>query len=236
MLTFLLLGLPAIQPPDTLAGERALEPIITELSRYEDRSSGSAGSEKAAAYIFDYFENLGLSPQTYRFQVPVRQRIHASITVNGRSTDLQPLLNNAVTPQTTDGSLQGPLFWVGSGSLQELDQKLIEKAILLMDFNSGRSWLTAASLGASAVIFVDRGVTRVNSFFREKEELSPLQFPCFWMEEAQARELFGDYTAMPNGLVSDQAAISSQILSGATPPRKTSTASSKEPIRNWPKS
>jgi hypothetical protein len=212
MLTFLLLGLPAIQPSDTLAGERALEPIITELSRYEDRSSGSAGSEQAAAYIFDYFENLGLSPQTYRFQVPVRQRIHASITVNGRSTDLQPLLNNAVTPQTTDGSLQGPLFWVGSGSLQELDQKLIEKAILLMDFNSGRSWLTAASLGASAVIFIDREVTRTNSFFREKEELSPLQFPSFWMQEAQARELFGDYTAMPNGLVSDQAAISSQIL------------------------
>ncbi len=212
LLTLVLLGLPALLPKSTLAGERTLEPIITELSRYEDRSSGSAGSEQAAAYISEYFETLGLSPQTYRFQVPVRKRIHASITVDGRSTDLQPLLNNAVTPQTTDGSLQGPLYWVGSGSLQELDQKLIEKAILLMDFNSGRSWLTAASLGASAVIFVDRGVTRVNSFFREKEELSPLQFPCFWMEEAQARELFGDYTTMVDGLVSDQAAISSQTV------------------------
>ncbi len=77
LLTLMLLSLPALLPVSARAAEHALEPIITELSGYEDRSSGSAGSARAAAYIFEYFENLGLAPQTYHFQLPVRKRIHA---------------------------------------------------------------------------------------------------------------------------------------------------------------
>ena len=121
-------------------------------------------------------------------------------------------MNNAVTPQATDGSLSGPLYWVGRGNLEDLDSKLVKDAILLMDFNSGRNWLTAASLGARAVIFVDHQATRANIFFREKEELSPIQFPCFWMTEAQARELFGAYREAPNGLVSDMVSLRAEIV------------------------
>lgn len=188
-----------------------LEDIITTLSSYDDRSSGSEGSEKAADYISDYLDQLGLSPQNYYFQVPTRKVHHSTLAIDDRSIPLQPLMNNAVTPQTIDGELAGPLYWVDNGNLQDLDHKLINNAILLMDFNSGGNWLTAASLGASGVIFIDRGATAGNSFFREKEELSPIQFPCFWMEEQQARSLFGNYTESENGLVNDKVTIHSQI-------------------------
>jgi len=191
------------------AGE--LEDIITTLSGYGDRSSGSEGSGQAAAYIADYFSSLGLSPQDYYFQIPTRTVEHATLTVDGGKTALQPLMNNAVTPQTIPGELSGPLYWVDDGSLQYLDQKLIKDAILLMDFNSGGNWLTAASLGAAGVIFVDRGVTAGNAFFREKEELSPIQFPCFWMEAQQAESLFGAYADAQNGLVREQVSISARI-------------------------
>jgi len=188
-----------------------LESIISQLSSYPDRSSGTEGNEQAAAYITDYLEKLGLSPQTYHFQVPARQVTGASLTIDNRLVPLQPLMNNAVTPQSIDGSLNGPLYWVQQGELADLDGKLIQDAILLMDFNSGRNWLTAASLGARAVIFIDRSVTTANSFFREKEELSPIQFPCFWMEESEALALFGKLSGDNNGLVRDKVEIRSEI-------------------------
>ncbi|MGI9570074.1 MAG: peptide ABC transporter permease, partial [Desulfobulbia bacterium] len=150
-------------------------------------------------------------PETYHFPVPVRTVDHASITLGGKTQKLNPLTNNAVTPQAIDGILEGPLYYVGNGQLQQLDRKLISGAILLMDFNSGRNWLTAASLGARAVIFVDRGVTTSNSFFREKEELSPIQFPCFWLEMETATALFGPLTEANNGLIVDKVELRSQV-------------------------
>jgi ABC-type lipoprotein release transport system permease subunit len=80
-----------------------------------------------------------------------------------------------------------------------------------MDFNSGRNWLTAASLGARAVIFIDRQATTSHSFFKEKEELSPIQFPCFWMEEDQALALFGPLSEAENGLIRDKVELRSAI-------------------------
>ncbi len=208
----ILLACTAILPTPALAAPPGeLQSIISELSSYPDRSSGTEGSEQAAAYIAHYLEKLGLSPQTYEFQIPVRQVTGASLRLDNKDIPLQPLINNAVTPETTDGAVSGPLYWVQQGDLSNLDGKRIKNAILLMDFNSGRNWLTAASLGARAVIFIDRGVTTTNSFFREKEELSPIQFPCFWMEESEALALFGKLSGYNNGLVRDKAEIRSEI-------------------------
>jgi cell division protein FtsX len=202
----------ALLPSAALSREMALEEVIAELSSYGDRSSGTPGSARAASFIEDYFSGLGLAPETYYFPIPVREVRQASITIGSTTAPLQPLMNNAVTPQAIDGVLSGPLYWVGRGNLKDLDRKQIKDAILLMDFNSGGNWLTAASLGARAVIFVDHQITRANIFFQEKEELSPIQFPCFWMTEEQALELFGPYREAPNGLVSDKVALSAEIV------------------------
>ena len=131
---------------------QGIDEIVAQFSSYGDRSSGSEGSARTADFIADYFTKLGLDPQTYYFQIPTRQVHHASIILDEQTVNLSPLMNNAVTPQAIDGQIEGPLYWVDKGNLSELDQKLIKDAILLMDFNSGSSWLTAASLGASAVI------------------------------------------------------------------------------------
>ncbi|MEJ2058762.1 MAG: hypothetical protein P8X39_13095, partial [Desulfofustis sp.] len=160
-----LLAAAVLLPVSALTREMGLEEVIGELSSYQDRSSGTPGSARAASFIHDYLAELGLSPETYYFPIPVREVRHSSITVGGKTTPLQPLMNNAVTPQTIDGVLSGPLYWVDRGNLKDLDRKLIEDAILLMDFNSGGNWLTAASLGAKAVIFVDQQITLTNIFF-----------------------------------------------------------------------
>lgn len=210
--TALLIGLVLLAPTAALSKDMALDEIVSELSSYQDRSSGSEGGSKAAAFIQEYMRGLGLSPELYHFPLPVREVRQSSITIGEKTATLQPLMNNAVTPQGIDGSLDGPLYWVGRGNLEDLDRKLIKGSILLMDFNSGRNWLTAASLGVRAIIFVDQLATQANIFFQEKEELSPIQLPCFWMTEDQARDLFGSYREAANGLVSDNVSLSSDIV------------------------
>jgi cell division protein FtsX len=64
-----------------------------------------------------------------------------------------------------------------------------------MDFDSGRNWQTVASLGAKALIYLENKKTVGNVFFTEKHELSPLQFPCFWMSQKAAKEIFGSLSS-----------------------------------------
>jgi cell division protein FtsX len=188
-----------------------LQTIVTDLAALGDRSTGSDGAAAAATYIENYFATRGLAPGIYKFPIPVREVGDSVLEVNGKTIALTPLLYNAITPQTVTEMEGAPLYYVKDGALEHLDGKLINGAILLMDFTSGRNWLTAASLGAQAVIYIDDGRTVAHSFFREKEELSPIQFPCFWMEKERADVLFGKLAEYQNGLVGDNATINSRI-------------------------
>jgi hypothetical protein len=79
-----------------------------------------------------------------------------------------------------------------------------------MELDSGKNWLQAANLGARAVIYIDRGES-FKQFFKEKFELSPLQFPRFWMSLAEAEKAFGDFENAPDGVVDDETQLFSQI-------------------------
>jgi hypothetical protein len=102
------------------------------------------------------------------------------------------------------------LIYAGSGELNELDGKIIEDAVILMEFESGKNWLYTANLGAKALIYVDRGDTP-KIFFEEKFELNPLQFPRFWMPLKQVQELFPDFEHKPAGRLAEQIHLTSDI-------------------------
>ena len=112
---------------------------------------------------------------------------------------------------TTNGVLQGPLYYVGSGSLTELDGVPIAGSIVVMEFDSGRNWQTLASLGAKALIYLDRGTTRSKFFFTEKHELSPLQFPCFWIDETEGSSLLGIRRDKPGTMLAQNIALHAAV-------------------------
>ncbi|MEE4241690.1 MAG: peptide ABC transporter permease, partial [Desulfopila sp.] len=176
-----------------MAQSKSHQELMEKFTAFGDRSPGSRGNKEAADFIFQYFQELGLSPQRHSFALPVRKVVQATMEHNSSTTTLQPFLYNAVTPQGIDGSLEGPLYYVGGGSLSEFNGKPIQDALILMDFDSGINWQTAARLGAKALILVDRGTSRGKHFFEEKLELSPIQFPIFYMTEEEAAALFGKY-------------------------------------------
>jgi ABC-type lipoprotein release transport system permease subunit len=176
---------------DTAVEEHSLRETIETLSSFGSRATGSPGYEKSAVFIENKLQALGLQPQSYFYDLPIRRFLGASLTFFDRTIPLVPIINNAITPQTTDGPLSAPLYYVGKGQLEELDGKKIRDSIVLIDFDSGRNWQLLASLGAKAAIFLQGDNTEERIFYSEKHELTPLQFPCFWMKREEASQFFG---------------------------------------------
>ncbi len=129
----------------------------------------------------------------------------------GMAISLHPLLGNAISPQSIDPQgLKGPLIYAGAGALTEFNGKSIEGAILLMELDSGINWIQAASLGAKALVYVDRGLSS-RALFEDKHELSPIQFPRFWISAEDARRFFGNFETAPNGLIFPEIQLNSEV-------------------------
>jgi len=183
------LGVPA--HAERIIKERSLRQTIETLSGFGSRATGSPGYEKAAAFIDQKLANLGLDPQSYYYELPRRRFLGAELRVKDRKLSLTPLMNNAITPEATDGLLSAPLYYVGKGRLTDIDGRNIAGSIVLLDFDSGRNWQMLASLGAKAAIFLQGDDNRERIFFTEKHEVTPQQFPCFWIKRDEARRFFG---------------------------------------------
>ena len=188
--------------------------VVHTLSSFGDRSTGTSGNKAAVKLIKDRLSDLGLDTVGSQwFSVPVIRHGGSSLVLPDRdlSQDIHPIQANAITPETisSDG-LEGPLIYVGSGELREFNEKEISGAILLMEIDSGKNWLHAANLGAKALIYVDRGPTG-KTFFQDKIELSPIQFPRFWIPFSKARELFGGFETAPKGLIAGRARLFSKM-------------------------
>jgi hypothetical protein len=181
---------------------------------YGDRSTGTSGSKAAAKFIKNRFSDLGLETVgSHWFSVPVIRHGGSSLVIPDKdlSWEIHPIQANAITPESiSPEGLEGPLVYVGSGELRDFNDKEISGAIVLMEIDSGKNWLHAANLGVKALIYVDRGPTG-KTFFQDKIELSPIQFPRFWIPFSKARELFGNFETAPKGLVAGRARLLSKM-------------------------
>ena len=174
----------ASQPP--LPQTDSLQPAVSFLSSLGDRSTATPGTTAAAEYIEKRLAaarpaELG----DIEFSLPVRRHHGSRLSIGSTSLPIYPLYYNAITPQNLSAEgLQGDLIYVGKGELGDFNGFEVVGSIVLMDFDSGRNWLNAASLGAKALIYIgsDRA-TRPQ--FLDKNELSPIQFPCFWITETE---------------------------------------------------
>jgi hypothetical protein len=187
--------------------------VIGKLSSLADRSTGTAENQEAALYIKEQLKLLGYEDVgSYRFSVPLIRNEKTSLSLPNRNIqiDLRPITGNAVTPQTVAlPGLSGPLIYAGRGEFKYLNGKQIAGSIILMELDSGKNWLQAANLGAKALIYIGRqDAPRI--FFDDKFELSPLQFPRFWISRAKAMEVFGDFENAPDGRIAAQVRLISQ--------------------------
>lgn len=184
----------------------ALPAPMDELSALGDRSVGAPGCAAAADIVERALRQRipsRLNPHFGRhsFALPIRHDAGCTISVNGGPAQrISPLRMNILSPGTIPrGGLTGRVIFGGDGSMQAMSGQKIEGAIVLMDLASGKNWQNAAMLGARALIYVDGASADApapRGLFEEKRELTPIDFPRFWMPRDRARELFGPLSAL----------------------------------------
>ncbi len=193
VLLYLAAGHSWAQPADDRQ-HRLFQRLITDFAAVKDRSTGSSGAQKAAQMVQDQFKAAGHTVTgTQPFLSPVRHKKSARIFIDAKNiqADIQPFLSNAISPDTIAApGITGPVVYTGKGRIGDLNGKQIKGAIVLMDMDSGRNWLHVLSLGARALIYLEQGNTD-KFLYRDKTELSPVNFPRFVMTRDRAVSLFG---------------------------------------------
>ena len=188
-----------------------IKKTITDLSSLGDRSFGSEGAKKAADYIENEFKALGnfkVGRQLFLAPSVISSEAKFSIGDN-KKISIKPAKLNAISPPATpQKGLTGPVIYVGKGRLGDFNGLPVKDAIVLMDMDSEKNWLNAASLGASALIYIDNGPT-IKGFFEEKLELSPLDFPRYYMNSNDARKELGIVSGGMRQLISDSGNVHS---------------------------
>ncbi len=212
-LLLLTLGLPTVVHAKETPKDTFVDTIET-LASFGDRSTGTSGNVAAAEFIKKQLVRFGYDRvESFGFSVPVRQHKKSSAFIYDRqlSFSIYPMQANAISPGTiSPGEIAGPLIYVGSGHLHEFNGKTIKGAVVLMELSSGKNWLNAANLGAKALIYVDRGPTQ-KAFFEDKFELTPVNFPRFWLPYSTATEMFGKFDAPSNSIIASSVTLTSDI-------------------------
>lgn len=183
-----------------VAGDDFERQIVNAMAALGDRRAGTPGGEAAADFVFDFFLSLGIGEVgRHAYPLPFLGHGPARIDLAGteRSAPLQPTDLNALTPGAVPpGGIDGRAVYGGKGDFASLSGREIAGQIVLMELDSGKNWINAAQLGAKALIYIDRGIDGGPStagFYRDKFELTPIQFPRFYMRLGQARAFFGDF-------------------------------------------
>jgi FtsX-like permease family/Peptidase family M28 len=193
-------------------GGADLQQVLGLMAAMGDRTTGSSGCAKTADFIYKTFQDLGFEEVgRHRYLLPVMRYQGARLTLPDRklTLPLKAFALNAMTPESTPSSgLEGPLLYVGSGEPQRFNGKQPSGSIVIMEMDSGKNWLNAATLGARALIYVDRGAS-AKGFFQEKGELTPVRFPRFWVPLSEVRGLFGSFEAAKGGLLAPHVRLKS---------------------------
>ncbi|WP_031483437.1 FtsX-like permease family protein [Maridesulfovibrio frigidus] len=199
-------------PQKAYSSSEPYKQTISELTALGDRSFGTEGEKKAADYIVKRFKELGdVKVGKHLFLAPTMVNSEAELTIgkSGKKISISPAKFNAISPPATSREgLTGPMIYVGKGRLSDFNGLPIQNAIVLMDIDSGKNWLNAASLGASALIYIDSGPT-LKGFFEEKLELSPLDFPRYYMSASDSKSQLGLTPGDNYKVVAKQATVKS---------------------------
>jgi len=169
--------------------ERILE-HVSSLSSVGSRVTGYPGCYKAADYIINAFNELGLEVKIHNYTVAVPLDLGANITLTQpiqKTFEAYALWPNHVQTSPVK-ELEGNLVYVSGDSVNSFDGKEIEDAIVVMDFNSWDNWIFAADMGAKAVVFIEPDETS-SAEAMKKFINSPIHFPRLFVKKDVGMEL-----------------------------------------------
>ncbi len=171
----------------------AIKEHVEYLSSLGTRETGSAGNQKAAEYIRQILEGYGLEGVTTQ-NVTVTNVVDHGANISllgGEVFTLYPMEPNLVAPSTTPpGGITGELVYCGDGWLSDLDGKAVNGSIAILNWNTGNQWITLASLGAKAIIFLPvEEYDEANFNPSPFTATAPVNMPRFYVSREDGRVL-----------------------------------------------
>ncbi|MGD8237692.1 MAG: M28 family peptidase [Armatimonadota bacterium] len=176
---------------------------ILALEACGTRVTGYRGCEQAADLVEQRLRAIGIE-ELWRqeYDLPMAIDKGSRITLlepaaegeavtwrRARSYELKAMWPNLVrTSHVPPGGIAGRLIHVGPGRIKDFNYKDVQGSIVLMDFNTGLSWMNAPLLGAAAVIFAEPENT-VRSEAEQKFLRIPVNVPRFWIDGESAMAL-----------------------------------------------
>jgi hypothetical protein len=169
-----------------------LKLYVEDLVAFGSRFTGYPGCYKAADYIEAKFREFGLQDiarHSFKVTIPVDEGAYIE-TGSGERIAVYPVFPNRVCPpQTPPGGLTGRLVYVGYGDYGDFDGKPIEGSIVVMEFNTEYRWVTAAKLGAKAVVFLEPESTTMSEASMKMLESVAWNFVRVYAKGDEARRI-----------------------------------------------
>ncbi len=181
------------------------EQLKDQVSRFAalgSRIPGYPGHSAAADMVEAALGRLGFSyvhRETFELASPVDLGARLECAGLDSPVRVHPLWPNLVRlVSTLPEGITGELIYVGRGELKDLNgfeltrqpdgDGALERAVVLMDFNTKRNFLKIRSLGAGAIIFIEPDqALRYHAASKILEV--PLNIPRCWASRAEAEKL-----------------------------------------------
>jgi hypothetical protein len=129
------------------------------LTSTPHRLAGTKEAAQASDYVVQRLQ--GLEPDRLIVQpfATTQTQVHTcEVTVGGRTIQLLPMRpNGIIAPVTPPEGITGKLVRVGKADASAFARKSVKNCIVVMDYNTGETWMRAFRLGARAVIFTRNG-------------------------------------------------------------------------------
>ncbi len=148
-----------------LPAGHAASPSFTKdcqaLTRDSHRLSGTPEGKRAADYVLERLREIAPDQLIEEPFSTTQTQIHScEISVGNKTLPLLPMRpNGIIAPVTPTGGITGKIVNVGNADSDAFARISVKDSIVVMDYNTGETWLRAFRLGAKAVIFVRNGPT-----------------------------------------------------------------------------
>ncbi|MHC4873050.1 MAG: ABC transporter permease [Planctomycetota bacterium] len=166
--------------------------IVAEAKAFfagiENRYPGQRSNDEASSKIEKLFKASGAESGYTQFEMPVFIPGKAGIKVADRNIRMYAMLPNvADLGNFKQEKFSGKLFYVGSGSLKEIDNRDLRGALCLFDFDSERNYYNVMKNGAVGCLFIEPEEKDYSYYSAIKKfSTKPLTIPRYQISKADA--------------------------------------------------
>ncbi len=141
--------------PDAAAGGGVYERLYAEFAGHPHRRIGSPELDAGFRALEAELRAAGLAPRYQTFRSLVRQTDRCLLTLDGVPVEGVLMLDHGIASWVLDEPLEGPLHFVGNGSIEALSGVDLRGAVVVIDATARGATVPEAFMhGAAAVILV----------------------------------------------------------------------------------